>query len=293
MNLIQPFSLDKRIRNILGLLIILNAAAMVLLARDVRPENTFTFRIIAGTFLLLFVCIHGWFQYGWPSMTAFFCITAAITWVVESLSVKTGIPFGFFSYAETLGVKIGDVPLMILPAYFFNGYLAWIMACLLVGTEQRLFDRRQIIQVPFLAALLMVMWNLSFEPVMSTIEGHWQWQSGDWHGVPLTNYAGWLLTSFLFFLAFSILLKKYGEKLDARRVNILPHNHWYLIPVMYAVQSLPGLLHLLFRDGHEEIYRSVAMLTAFTVLPAAALTVIQVRRRRSRQAARKNEGGSS
>lgn len=271
-----PADLEKRVRWLLGALIVLNAVAIIFVAGDVHPYDVFALRLTAGIFLMLFVCIHGWYQYGWPSMVIFFCITAVITWLVETIGIATGIPFGTFSYADTLGIKIGEVPLMILPAYFFNGYLAWIMAGLIAGGQLISKKHKPALLVPPLAAMLMVFWNVSFEPIMSTIEGHWIWSGGTWNGVPLSNFLGWFITSVAFFSAFSFFLYKSGDKLDAWRNNPLKPVHWYFFPLMYLVQGLPGLLHPLFRTGHASIYRSVALATALTIIPAALATGIVI-----------------
>ena len=283
-----PACFAKRVRDILLALVIINGGAIFFLARDIQPGDVYTIRLIAGIFLLLFVCLHGWFRYGWPAMVMFFCITAAITWSVESISIATGFPFGSFHYSNTLGEKIGEVPLMILPAYFFNGYLAWTMAGLLTGGEGPALNRKQLVLVPALAALFMVFWNMSFEPVMSTIEGHWTWAGGIWHGVPITNFAGWFLTSLLFFLGFALFFKKAGHQFNATRENPLDPSHWYLFPAMYAVQCMPGLLHAIFRSGHGEIYLSVAMATALTMIPAVTVTFIVINRRFRQMCRRKN-----
>ena len=271
-----PAGLEKRVRWLLGALIVLNAVVMIFLAGEVKPGDIFDLRFTAGIFLMLFVCIHGWYQYGWPTMVNFFIITAVTTWLIESIGIKTGIPFGAFSYADSLGIKIGDVPLMILPAYFFNGYLAWTMAILITGSQSNGSDRKSAMLVPFLAALLMVMWNMSFEPVMSTIERHWIWSSGLWYGVPITNYTGWFITSASFFWIFYLYLSKRAKNQNSWRVYALKPVHGYFFPVMYLVQGLPGLLHPFFRSGNTSIYRSVALTTALTMLPVALVTILVI-----------------
>lgn len=279
-----PAEQNKCVLWLFGVLTCLNVIAIIFLAGDVKSGDVFALRFTAGVFLMLFVCLHGWYQYGWPTMVIFFCITAVITWVIETIGLATGFPFGAFRYSDTLGIKIGAVPLMILPAYFFNGYLAWIMAGLIIGSHPIGSARKPSLLVPPLAALFMVMWNMSFEPVMSTIEGHWIWVSGSWHGVPLSNFAGWFMTSGLFFLAFSFFLRKHGDQFDAWRTNPLNPYHWYFFPVLYLVQGLPGLLHPFFRTGHANIYRSVALATLLTIMPAAIATGIVIWIRLKKQA---------
>ena len=52
----------------------------------------------------------------------------------------------------------------------------------------------------------MTQWDVVMEPAVSTIAKAWIWHDGGAHfGVPLSNYAGWLLTSWLFYQAFAHL----------------------------------------------------------------------------------------
>jgi uncharacterized membrane protein len=60
---------------------------------------------------------------------------------------------------------------------------------------------------PVVAAFVMTEWDVVMDPPLSTISKAWIWHDGGAHfGVPLSNYAGWLLTSWLFYQAFAIYL---------------------------------------------------------------------------------------
>ena len=46
-----------------------------------------------------------------------------------------------------------------------------------------------------LGAAALTAWDLFLDPQM-TAEGYWRWdRPGRYRGIPLTNYAGWLVTS--------------------------------------------------------------------------------------------------
>ena len=66
----------------------------------------------------------------------FFVITFIVSNFYENLSILTGFPFGHYHYTETLGPKLFLVPLLIAPAYFGCGYLAWSLAHVLVGAHE-------------------------------------------------------------------------------------------------------------------------------------------------------------
>ena len=167
-------------------------------------------------------------------MLIFFSLSFAITWSTESLSIATGFPFGQYAYTDLLGDKLGQVPLMIMPAYFFVGYLAWTMGCMLLGEagffapldahqttfgwRMRIFvwlkirhtiwlKKRNIVLVPLVASVLMVFWNACFDPIMSTVEGNWIWKNGGpYFGVPISNFFGWFVTVYLVFQCFALYL---------------------------------------------------------------------------------------
>ena len=55
----------------------------------------------------------------------------------------------------------------------------------------------------------MTQWDVVMDPPEATISKAWIWHDGGAHfGVPLSNYLGWLLTSWLFYQAFAIYLSR-------------------------------------------------------------------------------------
>jgi uncharacterized membrane protein len=57
--------------------------------------------------------------------------------ILENTSILTGSPFGHHHYTDALGPKLFLVPLLIGPAYFANGYFAWVIGNLVVGELRR------------------------------------------------------------------------------------------------------------------------------------------------------------
>jgi hypothetical protein len=120
----------------------------------------------------------------------------------ETIGVHTGFPFGSYAYADTLGPRLAGVPLVVP--------LAWTMLaypCLLLGRRlsRHLSTEPGNRQVRVLTALTgglgLAGWDLFLDPQM-VAQGHWTWAHPvpalpGVPGVPLTNYAGWLLVSVL------------------------------------------------------------------------------------------------
>jgi uncharacterized membrane protein len=65
--------------------------------------------------------------------------------------------------------------------------------------------------LPVVAAFVMTQWDLVMDPPEATIAKAWIWHDGGADfGVPLSNYLGWLLTSWLFYVAFALYLRRYA-----------------------------------------------------------------------------------
>ena len=147
MNQIPPV-LAKYMNQILVVSFMANLVIFVLLSVGPIPATEAQIRLFGGFFLMIFVCTHGWYRYGLNRMVLFFCITVAVTWSLETLSIAVGFPFGRFAYTDKLGEKIGVVPVMIFPAYFFTGYLAWSTAGILFDSRGAGLRKKHLVLLP-------------------------------------------------------------------------------------------------------------------------------------------------
>jgi uncharacterized membrane protein len=136
-------------------------------------------------------------------------ILSIVTGLVLDLSILTGFPFGNYHY--TRGPQLFLVPVMIGPAYAATGYLAWTIATLLVGEVRRGSGRLTAIGTPVIASFAMTAWDLSMDPTLATIQKLWVWEnSGGFFGVPLVNFLGWSLTTYVFLQLFALYLRFRG-----------------------------------------------------------------------------------
>jgi len=109
---------------------------------------------------------------------------------IELVGVRTGLPYGEFAYLVDLGPMLfGEVPLG-LPVFFFplvvNGYL---LCLLLLGPRAD----RQAVRMLVVAATVLTM-DLVLDPGAVAL-GFWAYADGAYYGVPLSNYAGWVLSA--------------------------------------------------------------------------------------------------
>lgn len=242
---------------------------------DLFGDASETVYLVQNLAWLAFVLLHGSKRYGWDNILVFMGITFLITWFIETVSIATGFPFGNYHYTHLLGFKIGTVPLVVMPAYFAAGYLAWTMATVFLGNLGTGIEKRNLFLVPFVASFIMVMWDFCADPINSTIDGAWIWQDGGvYHGVPISNFFGWYLTVFLFYQVFALYLYRSSRNEPFEQSK----TYWYLAPVLFLGLALPFLLHPLFQTTHLEIYRSLSLAAIFTMVFTSILNIILVSR---------------
>jgi uncharacterized membrane protein len=180
------------------------------------------------------------------------------------------------------------VPILIGPAYLGTGYLAWTLARVILGaTEQRL-PGHFIFTVPVLASFLMVSWDLSFDPIASTINHQWIWQQGgNYFGVPFSIFMGWFLTVFVFFQVFALYLR--GRQNAYAQVQAVSRGYWLQAVVFYGVIALSTPLNMLTQTSNatiadaagvlwrtQDIYVVSGLVWIFTMLAFTVLSVMKI-----------------
>jgi len=118
----------------------------------------------------------------------------ALSWAAEAIGSRTGIPFGAYSYTDTLQPQILNVPLQIPLGWLMMLPPSWAVAQAL---SDRINHRWQFPAFVGLSALAMTAWDLFLDPMMVTWE-IWVWDNpGSYFSIPWINYLGWLLVSAL------------------------------------------------------------------------------------------------
>ena len=244
---------------------------------------------ISVAILMGFAIVHGIRRYGWRHFVVFFIVAFVISWSYETLSILTGFPFGHYFYTDNLGPKLWLVPLLIMPAYFSMGYIAWTLAHVLLDRFDDRLAGAEGVLVPALASFVMVMWDLCIDPASSTISGAWIWRDGGgYFGVPSVNFLGWYLCVFTIYLVFALYLQCSAEW--TRATNLGDRSTWTLPALMYAAVMLPRLLEpavsdsvqVTSHDGHVwwtgDIHAASALVALFTMLFVTVLALVRVSR---------------
>lgn len=260
-------------------------AMILLLTKTFFPGIGFPLLLLAQT---VFTLLHGSRRHGWRAILVFVGITLLVSNILENLSVLTGFPFGNYHY--TLGWQLFMVPLGIGPAYAATGYLAWTVATLLVGEVRRGSGRLTTIGTPVIASFAMVAWDLSMDPTRATIQKLWIWENGGgFFGVPLVNFLGWSLTTYVFFQFFALYLRSYGPEPTATPEPATASHVQSL--VLYAATAGAFVVDFLFgertivtdalgRTWHTgDIYETSVLTTIYGMIFITVLAALNLARR--------------
>jgi uncharacterized membrane protein len=155
--------------------------------------------------LFAFSIGHAVWSLGGRQALLFLSLTFGISLVFETVGVLTGWVYGPYYYTSRLGFKVfGLVPLMIPVAWFMMIYPSHVLIERLAGNSRRA-TLRWTIWLAALSALAMTAWDLVMDPLMVS-GGHWVWKvAGAYFGIPVHNYAGWLVTTFCVYLAYRLI----------------------------------------------------------------------------------------
>jgi putative membrane protein len=198
----------------------------------------------------LFALIHGAVSYRPRGIAVFVVLCLAVGNGFENLSVATGFPFGHYYFTDVMGPRILRVPILLGLAYVGMGYLSWMLARVMLGETGRPLAGSRMLILPLLASFVMVAWDLSMDPVWSTMVHAWIWIGGGaWFGVPVSNFLGWFLAVYVIYQLFALYL---GDRL-------LDSPGYSRLPVIFYGISAAGNLLLLSTAGPAVVTDALGM----------------------------------
>ncbi len=119
-----------------------------------------------------------------------FFVLMLLLYCVEWIGVRTGYPFGRYTYTTALGALIAGVPLAIPFAWYATVVNAWHLSSALLPAGGRFLRAGRAL----MAGLLTVGLDVVLEPFASRVRLYWLWE-GD--NIPVVNYVSWLAFSSL------------------------------------------------------------------------------------------------
>jgi len=185
---------------LVGAVTLLASAERVLIPEPLVFQPLF---VLFGTVVMRLPLIVGLLPLVGRRAAAAIGLLTLYAYAVEYVGTTTGVPYGVFEYGVDLGpMLLGKVPLG-LPIFFLplvaNAYL---LCLLLLGDRAR----SVLVRVPVVIATVLLM-DLALDPGAVAI-GFWTYDlaaaplqmwpydaSVGFYGVPLSNYAGWVLSA--------------------------------------------------------------------------------------------------
>lgn len=177
--------ISQKAYNFLAILIVVNILLQISypLLDGVSLQRVTIAIVLAGALLML---VHAHLAYGWRYALSYLSITTLFSFLIELIGVKTGWPFGEYSYSQTLGAQLFGVPLLV-PC-------AWLMMAHPILVIARRVTKHWVFLV---GGYGLMAWDLFLDPQMVSAD-RWTWKV-DSHTVPfeptipLSNAIGWLL----------------------------------------------------------------------------------------------------
>jgi uncharacterized membrane protein len=152
----------------------------------------------------LFALLHSIDHFGWKHSLLLLGLTFTISLLFECIGVATGKIYGPYHYTDLLGPKfLRLVPLLIPAAWFMMMYPSFVITARLIPVQWK--GGTRLVGTAAVGALVMTAWDLVMDPLM-VAGGRWVWDvKGAYFGIPLQNYWGWWLTTFITFTLFLLL----------------------------------------------------------------------------------------
>ncbi|WP_445255580.1 carotenoid biosynthesis protein [Nocardioides aurantiacus] len=174
-------------------------AALGILSQVMFPltgGGTLPLTVAAVVFLAAASVAHAWVTRGARTALTLLGTAGGLGLVAEAVGVSTGYPFGGYDYTGTLGAEVLGVPVLVPLAWTMMAWPALVVARVLVPDPRGWAGRLATVGV---AAWALTAWDVFLDPQMVDA-GHWAWDTPTPNlpgveGIPLTNFAGWLLVA--------------------------------------------------------------------------------------------------
>ncbi len=152
---------------------------------------------LEGSLLIIAACL----VYNWRRVLLAAIGVIVLAYLVETLGVNSGFPFGIYTYTNNLLPQLpGNVPLPVM--------FAWVLV--VFGSYSLLLRNRGRWRL-IIAALLATLLDLAIEPVAASVVHYWEWSAPgvlNYYGVPFANFVAWFVVALLLLLLLDRLVSK-------------------------------------------------------------------------------------
>ena len=246
-----------------------------------------------GTLLMYGVCVwHSARVKGWRQTAAFFLLAAVVTFFAEYMGTNYGWLFGEYEYTETLGPRLGGIPVLVPFAWSVLIYSSFMVVDWLSGLRG---ERRGTTWfgkaiwsalIALATGVCVCAWDLMGDPFgvsgvwMEALgrEPWWWWAGGtylpDLHvwqgsgGIPIRNFLGWLGVTFLIIFVFHLFFQR-RDKVTDKLINVIPF-------LVYGYLYYSLILALLGMNWYDPGIHQAALIGTFAMGPILMLGIIKL-----------------
>lgn len=148
------------------------------------------------------ICVYAGLRRGLLALAA----GCGLSWAVELLGARTGFPFGHYRYTGSLHPALAGVPVIVPLAWTAMALAALAVARRIAIGEGWIsrptwLARRGPVGIALVGGGALASWDVFLDPQM-VAAGHWAWRTPQWtlpgvRGIPISNFAGWLVVAVL------------------------------------------------------------------------------------------------
>jgi putative membrane protein len=218
-------------------------------------------------------------------LLAFAVICFVISNLFENTSVLYGFPFGKFHHSEVTGPRLFNIPWLATPTYMAMGYVSWMVTQVILGRQKSSSWSKDLFTTPLVAAFVFSAWDFCNDAVFHTVNKAFFYDHpGPWFGVPVSNFLGWLFTTYIFYFLFTLYLSRQKVAVEPEfRGNIQPY--WLQIVLLYALNACASIYRNMNGKSFEikldngdvwqsqVIYTNMTLTTLFTMIFISILAV--------------------
>ena len=215
------------------------AAAIIVLivgawfvTRSPLPDPSHAF---SAVIIILLLVPSAWAAFRWlgrRDAAILFAALGVLALSIETTAIATGVLYGHFSYSDALGWKLfGLTPWTVAFAWTPLVLAAWTVSA-------RRFERPA--SRVAATALCLVIFDLILDPGAVAL-GFWRFDNaGEFYGVPLSNFAGWLVSGIAGGVAMELLVRRFRPVLA---VPVQLAASGFLVIIFWtAVDAFAGML---------------------------------------------------
>jgi uncharacterized membrane protein len=189
-------------------LIVFAVISALLLGLTAQHHSGVTLALTAATLAMFAACYwSAWVLLGRRPALVFVVVGVALGWFAEQMGSSRGWFFGRYTYTEVLGLRVGDVPIVVPLMWFGLPFVCLVLANLILWrrpVDDAAAGWLRVGLTAFFAAMLITAFDLGADPYFVYVLKAWIMEKpgGGWFGETLQGFVGWMAVCFAIVMVF-------------------------------------------------------------------------------------------